>query len=448
MRTETAYSGALKRVAFLPLLLVFFSCATTEHYAKVDDSIAGERYSDSVGILDSLKGRIYKNISRDAVLYYLDKGMLSHYAGEYEESSKLLQEAERTIEEAFTKSITRAAGSVLVNDNLLEYAGEDYEDIYINAFNALNYYNQGNIDGAMVEIRRMNIKLQTLETKYDAARSELQKQALAEGVVDSDIPENENAPSKFSDSALARYLGMLFYRQAGQQDSARIDRENLLLAFANNRDIYNYSVPSSISGELEIPAGLARVNVIAFSGLSPVKKDKVLRIPLPGPRWIKIALPEMISRPSQVVRAEALFDDGRVFPLELLEDIDAIARDTFKSRQGVIYTRSIIRAVVKGAASSAMAIAADETEGTDSLVLNIFSIGTQAYAEASEQADLRLSRYFPGKAWVGGFNIEPGAHSFRVNFYGISNMLISTQYFTNVTVNPRLLNLTEAFCLR
>ena len=447
MKSSTINPGKLKLIIFPVFLFVLFSCSTTKHYTKVDDSITKERYSDSIEILDSLKARIY-NASRDSVLYNLDKGMLSHYAGEYEESSKLLQEGEREIEEAYTKSITRAAGSGLLNDNVLEYDGEDYEDIYINAFNALNYYHLGDMDGARVEIRRMRIKLQTLETKYNVVRSELQKQALAEGVSDSDIPENPNAPSKFSDSALARYLGMIFYRQEGQRDSARIDRENLLLAFSNNREVYNYPVPSSISSELEIPDGLARVNIIAFSGLSPIKESKTIRIPLPGPRWIKISLPEMASRPSQVNYAEVQFDNGQNFRLELLEDIDAVARDTFRNKLGVIYTRSIIRGIMKGAASSAMAIAADETEGTNSLVLNILSLSTQAYAEASEQADLRTTRYFPGKAWVGAINAEPGRHSFRVNFYGNGGRVLASQYFTDVTVSPLTLNLTEAFCLK
>ncbi|MCL2879134.1 MAG: hypothetical protein FWF29_02710, partial [Treponema sp.] len=232
MFTKTHHPGMNMLPALVPFLFLAFSCSTTGHFAKVDDSVVNERYTDSVNILDSLKDQIY-NPSRDSVLYYLDRGMLSHYAENYQESLDLLQNGERAIEDAFTKSLSRGAGSFLVNDNVLEYSGEDYEDIYINAFNSLNYYHLGDIDSAMVEIRRMKIKLQTLETKYDVVRTDLQKQAIANGVSSSDIPANPNAPSKFSDSALARYLGMIFYRQDGQRDNARIDRENLLLAFAN-----------------------------------------------------------------------------------------------------------------------------------------------------------------------------------------------------------------------
>ena len=442
------FSGKKAYAAILLSAFVLFSCATTEHFAQVDDSVSKEKYSESVATLESLKSRIY-NPARDTVLYYLDRGMLSHYAGKYEESSELLQNGERAIEEAFTKSITRGAGSFVVNDNVLEYAGEDYEDIYINAFNALNYYHRGDLDGAMVEIRRMNIKLTALETKYDTARTDLQRQALADGVSASDIPSNPDAPSKFSNSALARYLGMLFYRQDGQRDSARIDRENLQLAFANAPNVYRHPVPSSISDELEIPDGHARLNIIAFSGLSPVKRSNTIRIPLPESHWAKISLPEMVSRPSIVDHIEVQFDNGMNFRMELLEDIDAIARDTFKSRQGLLYTKSVVRAIVKAATSSVLDAASDNADDWRlGLALGILSLGSQVYAEASEQADLRVSRYFPARAWVGGINVEPGRYSFQVNFYGRSGRLLTTQYFEDLTISPLNLNLVEAFALR
>ncbi|MCL2880438.1 MAG: hypothetical protein FWF29_09350, partial [Treponema sp.] len=102
----------------------------------------------------------------------------------------------------------------------------------------------------------------------------------------------------------------------------------------------------------------------------------------------------------------------------------------------------------KAGTSSALDTASDKTSGTTSLILGIASLASQAYAEVSEQADLRVSRYFPGKAWVGGFNMQPGRYSYQVNFYNKAGQILATQYFTDVTVNPLALNLTEAYCLR
>ncbi len=73
------------------------------------------------------------------MLYYLDLGMLHHYAGNYAKSNEFLQKAEYAIEELFTASVSKIATSLLLNDNALDYSGEDYEDIYLNIFKALNF---------------------------------------------------------------------------------------------------------------------------------------------------------------------------------------------------------------------------------------------------------------------------------------------------------------------
>jgi len=425
--------------------LILYSCASTGLFSRLDNTVERNQYSASVALLEKNKSSLYSN--RDAVLYYLDKGMLSHYAELYADSSQLLESGERAIEAAFTKSITQGMLSYLVNDNVLDYPGEDYEDIYVNVFGALNYYHRGMIEDAMVEIRRMNNKLANLSTRYAVFVSELQKKALDEKL--ENIPPNPNAPSKFSDSALARYLGMLFYRSLGMEDDARIDSEGLRVAFANAPAVYTYPPPSSLSGELKIPRGMARLNVIAFSGLSPVKQSQDIRIPIPGMRWAKIALPYIKSRGSQITRIELVFDHGERINLELLEDIAAVARETFKARQNVVYLKSVIRAMLKAIASSALNIAAYETRNKDqedSTLLSVFSILTQIYAEASEQADLRISRYFPARAHVAGINLEPGIYSFNVNYYGRSGKPIAVERKNNIVVTENALNLAEAFC--
>jgi hypothetical protein len=429
-------------VLLLSLGLPFWSCVNSS-FTVVDNELERNSYSDSVKVLEKNKKTLYK--SGDKILYYLDKGMLQHYAQQYSESSKLLQEGERAIEEAFTKSITQEISTYLINDNVRDYGGEDYEDIYINVFNALNYYHRGNLEGAMVEIRRMNNKLRHLTVKYDAAITDLQRKALEDSTR---IPPNPNAQTQFSDSALARYLGMLFHRGAGQYDDARIDRDWLLAAFANSPSIYTNEIPESLSGEMEIPQGMARLNVIAFGGLSPVKQENVMRIPLLDYRWIKIALPEMVSRHSEIYRIELVLDDGQEFRLELLEDIAAVAKETFKARRQLIYTKTILRATVKAVGSSVMDAVARETDGTRSFILGLSSIMAQAFAEVSEQADLRVSRYFPARAYVAGINLPPGRYSFNIKYYNRNGKEIALIRREGMNIRENALNLAQAVCLK
>ena len=425
--------------------LLVWSCASTRFFAAIDGELDRSRYAAGIDLLEKNKKSLYTG--RDTILYYLDKGMLCHYAGLYGDSSRLLQEGERAIEDAFTKSVSQIISTYLINDNVRDYEGEDYEDIYLNAFNALNYHHRGDSEGAMVEIRRMTGKLQHLSLKYDTALSNLQQKALEDDL--SQIPKNPNAPAQFNDSALARYLGMLFYRGAGLHDDARIDRNWLLAAFANAPAVYSYPVASSISGELEIPRGMARLNVLAFGGLSPVKKETVLRISLPAERWIKIALPEMVSRRSDIRRVALVLDSGESFDLELLEDMDAVAKTTFSVRQQLIYLKTVIRAVLKGAGSSALAVAAtaEEDENT-SLALGLASIAAQVFAEVSERADVRMSRFFPARAYIGGINLEPGSYSFQIKYYNRNGKEIDSVSHNGMLIRENALNLVETVCLK
>jgi hypothetical protein len=429
---------------FLILVISLVSCATGNPYHRVDDAAYRGEYRQGIDTIEKDKKNLYRQ--KDAVLYYLDSGMLSHYASDYKESSRLLQEGERAIEEAFTKSVTMEIGTYILNDTTREYDGEDYEDIYINTFNALNYYHENNLEDAMVEIRRMNNKLQFLASKYGVIVSNLQKKALEDST---QLPQDPAAEKViFSNSALSRYLGMLFYRGRGQYDDARIDRDQIRLAFANAPALYPHKLPDSINRELEIPPDKARLNVIGFSGPSPIKEEEIIRIPIPNNRYVKIALPVMIERPSAVNKIEVRFDSGETLELELLENIAAIAKETFKQKLAVIYMKSVIRGVAKGVTSSVLEKTGDEVGGNAGLFLGIASLGTQIFAEASELADLRISRYFPARAHVGGITLDPGTYSFTINYYSRSGQTIASFRHENVQLRTGGVNIAEAICLR
>jgi hypothetical protein len=134
--------------------------------------------------------------------------------------------------------------------------------------------------------------------------------------------------------------------------------------------------------------------------------------------------------------------------LELLENIQTIAGGTYKTREWIIYLRSIIRASIKGIGSAVLDSLAEESEGGAAALYSLLSLGAQVFAEASEKADLRISRYFPGRAYVGGINLSPGPHSFDVIYYNPSGKVIASFRHEDVPVLENHLNLTEAVCLR
>jgi hypothetical protein len=423
---------------------MFVSCVSVAHYEAIDGDVSRGDFAAGRQKVEAAKGKEYRD--NDAILYLLDAGMLSHYAGDYGNSSKELGSAERAIEEAYTKSITNQASSYLVNDTTLEYPGEDYEDIYLNVFNALNYYQNGSVEGALVEIRRVDNKLKKLSTKYGTEISNAQKAVMAKS---SEVPYDPSTTTvNFSNSALGRYLGMLFYRGEGKSDDARIDRDQVKLAFANQPDVYKFGLPPSLDAELNVPRGKARLNVISFNGLSPIKTDNTIRIGTGGGHWLKITVPVIVRRPSAISRTEVVLDSGEKFDLAIIEDLGAVAEETFRQKAGLIYLKTVLRSIAKTTTSAVLDEKSDEVDGNARLALALLSVGTQVYAEASEQADLRMSRYFPSEAVVGGITLDPGIYSFTVNYYGQNGGIVSSRRFTNVEIKANRLNLTEAICIK
>ena len=441
----------LRRLGFVWLaagaFCTFLSCAGIPGaYAPLDESVRSGSYERALAALDNEKGAAHKLIypPRNNVLFYLDRGMIKHYAEQFTESSRDLETAEHLIEAAFTKSISQEIGSYLTNDNVKDYSGEDYEDLYINVFNSLNYYHNNDLEGALVEIRRLNEKLLSLSDKYERA-----KEKVLSSNQQIDTGQLPMEASKFSNSALARYLGILFYRATDRMDSVRIDYENLLQAYELAPQVYTNRIPSSVEAELSVPPGMGRLNVIAFTGLSPVKEEENIYIPLPLPppnNMARLSLPRMIFRPQTIQRAEVVLDSGQRFNLELIENMGAVARETFKSRYGLTVLKTTARTITKSVTSATIATAVSKREEKGSGLGSLLGFFGRIYSDVSEQADIRLSRFFPGNALVGGINLEPGFYNTRVNFYGINGLVFSE--LKEITVRERSLNLAEFICLR
>ncbi|MDR0313673.1 MAG: hypothetical protein LBI14_08740 [Treponema sp.] len=427
----------------LPLFFLLFSCAGSPNaYREIDAEVSAASYDAALRAMEKsgVRNSVYTN--KNAILYYLDRGMIRHYAEYWEESSRDLQEAERLIEAAFTRSISQEIGSYIANDNAKDYSGEDYEDLYINVFNALNYYHRNDMEGALVEIRRVNEKLRYLSGKYERA-----SEKIISSNADLSNPEYAVEAVRFSNSALAQYLGMLFFRGIGNYDSARISLEELYQAYQLAPAVYNHAPPSSLEAELSIPQGFARLNVIGFAGLSPVKVEVNAMIPLPLPypnNWARLALPQMIDRPSAVQSIEVILDDGQSFRLELLENMSRVVRETFKANYSLIILKTVARTIAKSVTGAAVSSRVSESNEDWGFLLGL--IGRVA-ADLSEQADTRVSRYFPGYAYAGGINLIPGVYTVTVRYYGRSGLIYSERR-SNVMVSSGSLNLLEFVCLK
>jgi hypothetical protein len=440
-------------ILFLLSAIFLFSCAASPAMFKEMD-IAVEQADFSAAIDAIVRGQEGKTTiypEGNAISLYLDKGLLEHYAGNYANSSNDLQFAERLIEAAFTKSITEGFFSYILNDNIKDYPGEDFEDIYINVFNALNYYNRGSLEGALVEIRKLSStsgKLDMLSRKYEykdpKTGATLDNMAKSETGV-SEFPAQKQV--NFSNSALARYLGALFYQGAGNTDAARIEFEQINRAFTNS-SVYRHPIPSAVDAARNVPPGKARLNIISFAGLSPIKQETrtVFYLPFSHPvlRIADFKLPVLQRRPSLITRIETVVNGNR-FNLELLEDMNAVIEETFNAHYSNIALKTYIRAIIKYAAADIAAMETARQQGDMAGLL--VAAAARTALELSEAADTRMTRYLPGKAYIGGINLDPGTYSVIINYYN-GNSIIASMEYKDVNVKLNGLNILESVNLK
>lgn len=433
----------------LIVILLFFSCASIADHSVIYRRVSAGNYLEARQILEGEKSELYNNT--DTVLYYLDAGLLSHYAGDFSQSNKDLTEAEKLMEYYYSKSISQSVGSYFANDTIIDYAGEEYEDIYTNIFMALNYLKLGNVEDAFVEIRRFDNKQRVLATKY-ADQLDYAKGQLSSSY--SNSREYKDANIQFNNSALARYLSMILYRSIGRLDSAEIDRKQIINAFETQPLLYPFSIPSTVNEEFQIPNDKARVNFLSFAGLGPVKYEQVQRIAsADGSLYYKLALPYMQKRGTSTDSIEVTVVDSQgveyITRLSLLESIENIAFDTFKQKQAVIFSKTLLRSITKAATGAILnAVGENREDSNSSIVFSLLSLTTKIVTEMTEVADLRISQYFPALAYVGGITLDPGIYTMQVVYYNKFGEVLYKEVFSEVEVATNEINLIETFCTK
>jgi hypothetical protein len=470
---------------FLPAVLV--GCAAlvtqTEIYKEIAPRIRNQNWEAAISEVEKARERgAYPD--KERLLYLLDKGILHHYAGDYAESNDYLELAERSIEELYTASVSRAALSMLLNDNVLEYRGEDYEDIYLNVIKALNYLALGQHDEALVEIRRLNNKLQLLGDKYGQLAASLNR-------FEDKHVEFKAKEADFHNDALGRYLGALLYCYGGQYDDARIDLENYRQAITAQPKIYSHPPIA-----LELSAlDTSLLHVVAFTGSAPEKtpvefrlhtgKNHLLVFPAHQGQsfaqrfdwegvaegyYFKFAVPELRRNPSRVAAIEVYANGQYLGTLQLLEDMSRVAEVAFQRNQSLIYLKSITRTVLKGIAGkkakekfAGEAQTEDKKEekkekkeeeseekksGRGKFAKWLFPAAVDIATEISEQADLRTWRTMPGAAHAGYFPLPEGAYDVSLSFLDAQRRILWRQEFQQVKIARAQLNFLEGVFLR
>ncbi|MBI9105625.1 MAG: hypothetical protein JEZ04_02710 [Spirochaetales bacterium] len=443
---------ALRPLSIIVIVLLSVSCASMRtsqsQYVEAEVHVRQRNYLAAAAIIEESKGKTYQE--KERVLYYLDLGMLYHYAGKYEESNSALSEAEYGIEELYTQSISKAIGSGLLNDNALDYDGEVYEDLYINIFKSLNYIALDDTESALVEVRRVNNKLNLLQDKYNLMYDQYSRSSESSKAV---VPKVIN---EFHNDALARYIGCVLYRNMGDWDDARIDRGLIKESYLSQPELYPFPAPSppdaSPAEGHELPVNFfvftgqspnkvattyyinSQHDMITFSSLEQNSGDYLYQMTgltamyVPGIEagfHIKFQFPRMENRSVPVNNIRVYADDSLIADLGLTEDMEHIAQRTFSKELPLTVGKTVTRALIKGIVKEAADQAIDkEIEGSGlGLLKSIFDIATDVAVDATENADLRVSNFFPAQAYTGEAYLSPGTYNFRIEYYNSGHLL-------------------------
>lgn len=160
-----ALQAAKRSVVFAGLFLfslMHIACAT--YQGKVAQSrqlIVQGQYNEAADYLKPLA----EDKNGDQLVYLLDYSVALQLGGKIKESNSALQSADRLADFQDYFSLSRQAGSLVLNQEMVQYKGDSFEKIYINAAAALNYLELNQLDEALVETRRMNEKYNLLNTE-------------------------------------------------------------------------------------------------------------------------------------------------------------------------------------------------------------------------------------------------------------------------------------------
>ena len=153
----------MRRLYSLLFIVSCFGCAT--YYQLNQDfnrSFELGHLPEAERLLDENKAAAQ---SKDKFLYFLNKGTVAALLDKPEVSNEYFEKA-YLFGEDYQNNYLNEIGSFLTNPTLIEYKGEDHEHLILLYYKALNFLKLGDLQGALVECRRLNDRLQQLSDKY------------------------------------------------------------------------------------------------------------------------------------------------------------------------------------------------------------------------------------------------------------------------------------------
>lgn len=368
----------VRRIFIISTLLFAASCAT--YYQKHYEFNSEFEKGDLTGALHVLQKNESLASSKTKFLYFVNNGLLLSIMGKYRESNEFFEKAFLFGEDYRINYFHEAAG-YFTNPNMTVYRGEDHEHLMLLYFKAINFLKMQRPEDALVECRRLNIRLNQLSDKYDSEK-------------------------KYQRDAFVHNLMGIIYQSTGDYNNAFIAYRNALEIYDQDyADLFSMSAPDQLKIDLLNAAwwtgfteefrfyqdrfGMqdyvpqkpdAELVFFWHNGLAPVKsewninfvidqrsdnmvvftnddlgisfpfhvEEKKDRSDLSRLQFFRVAFPRYDDRPPYYRRAQIEIDSLTI-PLELTEDISKIAIHSLKQRMVLEFSKGLLRAALKKA---------------------------------------------------------------------------------------------------
>ena len=157
------FSNLFLKRKFLILIPFFILVSCRTYYDKVEDFHADLHRADYKAAEKDLLNTRFLTLKRNEILRYLELGKVLHLQRLYDSSNYYFNKADLLMEEE--SRLADVSISVLVNEAMTRYHGEDFERVLVNYYKTLNYLYLNMNEDALVEAKRINIRLNALADK-------------------------------------------------------------------------------------------------------------------------------------------------------------------------------------------------------------------------------------------------------------------------------------------
>jgi hypothetical protein len=422
----------------LVLVLLATSCAT--YYQKNEALMKAVYRADLEGADKILSDPKLEKRKRDILLYYFNRGTVYWMMGNFDESNKYFQKADYYIED-YQKNYAAKALSFITNPKVEPYGGEGFEQILLHYYTTLNYAQKGNYDAALVECKRMLLKLQKI-TDDHKGKNKYKRDAFAHNLMGMiyDAQHDYNAAFISYRNALEIYqedYGKMLNTTTPLQLKKDLIRTAYLTGF--NEEAHKYEDDFKLKYEKE---NSTNGTLLFFwnNGLGPVKDqwsinfaivpagngwvnfvntDLGIIIPfyvgdgdksnsLAGLRVIRVAFPKYVSRVPLFQSAIYQVDSSKITgAFELAENVDAIAYKSLEDRMLKEMSEALLRLATKQLAEQQVR---NQNQGLGAALSIVNAI--------SEQADTRNWQLLPYSINYARVSLPPGSHKFVLKTAG------------------------------